>query len=228
MPVLNRIAEFHADMTEWRHDLHAHPELALQEVRTSGVVQAKLREFGVDEIITGLARTGVVGVIHGRGPHSAPGGRAIGLRADMDALPIEEATGLPWASRTEGLMHARGHDGHTTMLLGAARYLAETRNFDGTVYVIFQPAEENLAGGEIMVKEGLFERCPMDKVFGMHNWPTVPAGTFVWREGPMMAAVANITITITGKGAHGAHPDHGIDPIPLGPGLARSFAPRPD
>ena len=213
MPVLNRIAEFHADMTEWRHDLHAHPELALQEVRTSGVVQAKLREFGVDEIITGLARTGVVGVIHGRGPHSAPGGRAIGLRADMDALPIEEATGLPWASRTEGLMHACGHDGHTTMLLGAARYLAETRNFDGTVYVIFQPAEENLAGGEIMVKEGLFERCPMDKVFGMHNWPTVPAGTFVWHEGPMMAAVANITITVTGKGAHGAHPDHGIDPI---------------
>ncbi|MDE2583151.1 MAG: amidohydrolase [Rhodospirillales bacterium] len=213
MPVLNRIAEFHADMTEWRHDLHAHPELALQEIRTSAVVQAKLKEFGVDEIITGLARTGVVGVIRGRGTHSGAGGRAIGLRADMDALPIEEATGLPYASTTPGLMHACGHDGHTTMLLGAARYLAETRNFDGTVYVIFQPAEENLAGGEIMVKEGLFERCPMQLVFGMHNWPTVPAGVFAWREGPTMAAVANIEITVTGKGAHGAHPDHGIDPI---------------
>ena len=209
MPIINRIAEFHREMTEWRQDLHAHPELALQETRTSGVVQAKLKEFGVDEIITGMARTGVVGVIRGQGASD----RAIGLRADMDALPILEETGAPYASQNHGVMHACGHDGHTTMLLGAAKYLAETRNFDGTVYVIFQPAEENLAGGEIMVKEGLFERCKMEMVFGMHNWPQMPAGTFAWRNGPIMAAVANIEITITGKGTHGAQPHFGIDPI---------------
>jgi hippurate hydrolase len=209
MPIINRIAEFHREMTEWRHDLHAHPELALQETRTSHVVQAKLREFGVDEIITGMARTGVIGLIRGRGNSQ----RAIGLRADMDALPILEETGMPYASQNSGVMHACGHDGHTTMLLGAAKYLAETRNFDGTVYVIFQPAEENLGGGEIMVKEGLFERCPMEMVFGMHNWPQMPAGTFAWRNGPVMAAVANIEITITGKGTHGAQPHFGTDPI---------------
>jgi len=209
MPVINRIAEFHREMTDWRHDLHAHPELALQETRTSGVVQAKLREFGVDEIITGLAQTGVVGVIRGRGDST----RKIGLRADMDALPIHEENNLPYASKTPGLMHACGHDGHTTMLLGAAKYLSETRNFDGTVYVIFQPAEENLAGGDIMVKDGLFERCPADMVFGMHNWPAAPAGVFRWRTGPIMAAVGNIEITITGKGAHGAQPHNGVDPI---------------
>ena len=213
MPIVNRIADFHAEMTEWRQDLHAHPELSLQEVRTSGIVQEKLKSFGVDEIITGIARTGVVGVIRGRGPQSGPDGKAIGLRADMDALPIVEETGVPWASTNHGVMHACGHDGHTTMLLGAAKYLAETRNFDGTVYVIFQPAEEHLGGGEIMVKEGLFERCKMEKVFGMHNWPQVPAGTFLWRNGPTMAAVANIEITITGKGAHGALPHFGVDPI---------------
>ncbi|MGA8196382.1 MAG: M20 aminoacylase family protein [Acetobacteraceae bacterium] len=209
MPIINRIAEFHREMTEWRHDLHAHPELALQETRTSGVVQAKLKSFGVDEIITGMARTGAVGVIRGHGD----GTRAIGLRADMDALPILEETGHPYASRNHGVMHACGHDGHTAMLLGAAKYLAETRNFDGTVFVIFQPAEENLGGGEVMVKEGLFERCPMDMVFGMHNWPQMPAGTFAWRNGPIMAAVANIEIIITGKGTHGAQPHFGIDPI---------------
>lgn len=214
MPVHNRIAEFHADMTAWRHDLHAHPELALQEVRTSGVVAAKLREFGVDEVVTGIARTGVVGVIHG---HGGAGGknssRAIGLRADMDALPIMEATGKDYASMNPGVMHACGHDGHTTMLLGAARYLAETRNFDGTVYVIFQPAEEHLGGGQIMVQEGLFDRFPMDMVFGMHNWPAAPQGQFLFRAGPIMAAVANIEITITGKGTHGAQPHLGCDPI---------------
>ena len=208
MPVINRIAEFHAEMTAWRHDLHRHPELALQEVRTSGIVQRKLQEFGVDEVITGLARTGVVGVIRGR----AAGG-AIGLRADMDGLPIQEEGSHDHVSETPGLMHGCGHDGHTTMLLGAAKYLAETRNFDGTVYVVFQPAEENLAGGRIMVEDGLFERCPMDLVFGMHNWPGAPVGSFLWRKGPMMAAVANIEITITGKGAHGAHPDRGVDPV---------------
>ena len=208
MPVINRIAEFHAEMAAWRQDLHRHPELSLLEVRTSGVVQEKLRGFGVDEIITGMARTGVVGVIHGRAA-----GEAIGLRADMDALPIHEESGRDYASQTPGVMHACGHDGHTAMLLGAAKYLAETRNFDGTVYVIFQPAEENLGGGEIMVKEGLFERCPMRLVFGLHNWPGEPAGTFRWRKGPIMAAVANIEIDITGRGAHAAHPDRGVDPI---------------
>ena len=218
MPVVNRIAEYQAEMAAWRQDLHAHPELALQEVRTSGVVQEKLKEFGVDEIITGMARTGVVGVIKGRGP-----GGSIGLRADMDALPIHEETGLPYASKNHGVMHACGHDGHTTMLLGAAKYLAETRNFDGTIYVIFQPAEENLGGGEIMVKEGLFTRCPMDMVFGLHNWPSVPQGVFQWREGPTMAAVANIEITITGKGAHAAHPDRGIDPIVVAAQIVSAF-----
>ncbi len=219
MPIINRIAEFHREMTEWRHDLHAHPELALQETRTSGVVQAKLKEFGVDEIITGMARTGVVGVIRGQGASD----RAIGLRADMDALPILEETGAPYASQNQGVMHACGHDGHTTMLLGAAKYLAETRNFDGTVYVIFQPAEENLAGGEIMVKEGLFERCPMEMVFGMHNWPQMPAGSFAWRNGPVMAAVANIEITITGKGTHGAQPHFGTDPIVVASHIVTAF-----
>jgi hippurate hydrolase len=208
MPVVNRIAEFHADMTEWRQDLHRHPELGLQEFRTSQVVQDRLAAFGVDEVVTGLATTGVVGVIHG----SQPGG-AIGLRADMDALPIMEATGLPYASVHPGVMHACGHDGHTAMLLGAARYLAETRNFAGTVYVIFQPAEENAGGGEIMVREGLFERFPMRRVFGMHNWPSHPAGAFLWRVGPTMAAVGTIDITVRGQGAHGAYPHRGIDPI---------------
>ncbi len=208
MPVINRIAEFHADMTEWRHDFHTHPELALKENRTSGIVQDKLRAFGVDEVHANIATTGVVGVIHGRQP-----GPGIGLRADMDALPILEETGLPYASQTPGIMHACGHDGHTTMLLGAARYLAETRNFAGTAYVIFQPAEENKGGGRIMVEEGLFDRFPMDRVFGIHNWPEVPEGEFRWRAGPCMAAVADIEITITGKGAHGAQPHTGVDPI---------------
>ena len=210
MPIINRIADFHADLTEWRQDLHAHPELALQEHRTSAFVQEKLREFGVDEIITGMATTGVVGVIRGQ---SDTAGRAIGLRADMDALPILEETGLPYASLNPGVMHACGHDGHTTMLLGAARYLAETRNFDGTVYLIFQPAEESFGGGGIMVEDGLFERCPMEMVFGLHNWPSIPTNTFQWGNGPIMAAVGNIEIDISGKGAHGALPHNGIDPI---------------
>jgi len=182
MPIINRIAEFHPEMTAWRRDFHEHPELGLEETRTSGIIAEKLREFGCDEVITGIAKTGIVGVIRGR----VDNGRAIGLRADIDALPILEETGLPYASKIPGKMHACGHDGHTTMLLGAAKYLAETRNFDGTVYVIFQPAEENLAGGELMVKEGLFTRFPMERVFGMHNWPGAPEGTFLWREGPVM------------------------------------------
>src|SRR3712207_5056624 len=165
MPILNRIADFHPEMTVWRRDFHQHPEIGFEETRTPGIVAARLREFGCDEVVTGVAKTGVIGVIRGQGSS----GRAIGLRADMDALPILEETGLPYASHNPGRMHACGHDGHTTMLLGAARYLAETRNFGGTVYVIFQPAEENLGGGRAMVEEGLFDRFPMDRVFGMHN-----------------------------------------------------------
>jgi amidohydrolase len=211
MPIVNRIAEFQDDMRAWRHDLHRHPELGLQETRTSKVVQEKLREFGVDEVHAGLAGTGVVGVIRGRGA-----GPAIGFRADMDALPIHEETGLPYASQNPGVMHACGHDGHTTMLLGAARYLAETRNFDGTVYCIFQPAEETQGGAGIMVREGLFEQFPAEQVYGMHNWPLAPEGIFLWRDGPIMAAVANIDITITGTGTHGAQPHLGIDPILIG------------
>jgi hippurate hydrolase len=218
MPVLNRIADFHDDMTAWRRDLHAHPELGFAEHRTSAVVQAKLAEFGVDEIITGLAGTGVVGVIRG-----GASGRAIGLRADMDALPITEATGAAWASRTPGVMHACGHDGHTAMLLGAARYLAETRRFDGTVYVIFQPAEEGGGGGDVMVREGLFERCPMERVFGLHNWPSAPAGRFQWRVGPTMAATGTIDITITGRGAHAARPHAGTDPIVVAAALIQAL-----
>ncbi|WP_137125302.1 M20 aminoacylase family protein [Roseomonas sp. HF4] len=220
MPVHNRIAEFHAEMTAWRRDFHEHPELAFEEVRTAGIVAAKLREFGCDEVHTGIAKTGVVGVIRGNGAGS---GRAIGLRADMDALPILEDTGVPYASKAPGKMHACGHDGHTTMLLGAAKYLAETRNFDGTVHVIFQPAEENFGGGEVMVKEGLFERFPMERVFGLHNWPGLPAGTFAWRHGPVMAAVANLEVTITGKGAHGAMPHNGNDPIVVAAAMVQAL-----
>jgi amidohydrolase len=208
MPVLNRIADFHDEMTGWRHDFHQHPELAFEEVRTSGIVAEKLRAFGVDEVVTGIAKTGVVGVIRGSAP-----GPGIGLRADMDALPIHEQSGVPYASLTAGKMHACGHDGHTTMLLGAAKYLAETRNFAGTVYVLFQPAEENFGGGRVMVEEGLFQRFPMERVFGIHNWPGHPEGEFLWRNGPVMAAVGNIEITVTGKGAHGAMPHNGNDPI---------------
>jgi hippurate hydrolase len=223
MPVINRIAEFHADMTEWRRDLHRHPELALQETRTSGVVQQHLRSFGVDEVHAGLAGTGVVGVIRGAHPVREGAAGAVGLRADMDALPIQEETGAEWASRTPGVMHACGHDGHTTMLLGAARYLAETRNFAGTVYVIFQPAEENKGGGQMMVEQGLFEQFPMQQVYGLHNWPAVPAGVFQWRDGPIMAAVANIEITVTGRGAHGAQPHTGVDPIVVSAAIVQAI-----
>ncbi len=217
MPVINRIADFHADMTAWRHDLHQHPELALQEHRTSAEIQKRLHEFGVDEVHV-MAGTGVVGVIRGRA-----GAGAIGLRADIDALPILEATGVPYASQTPGVMHACGHDGHTAMLLGAARYLAETRRFAGTVYVIFQPAEENHGGGKIMVDEGLFERFPMRQVYGLHNWPTFPEGEFQWRNGPVMAAVANITIDIAGRGAHGAQPHQGIDPVVVSAAIVQAL-----
>ena len=208
MPIINSIAAFHPEMTEWRRDLHAHPELSMQESRTAQIVRDKLAAFGVDEIINGMATHGVVGVIR-----SGSSDRAIGLRADMDALPIREETGLPHASTNPGVMHACGHDGHTAMLLGAAKYLAENRNFDGTVYLIFQPAEEFEGGAEKMVNDGLFTRCPMDKVYGLHNWPEAKAGTFHWRTGPVMAAVGFFDIVITGRGSHGASPHQGIDPI---------------
>ena len=208
MPISNSIAALHPEMTAWRHHLHADPELSMQETRTAAMVRAKLAEFGVDEIISGMATHGVVGVIR-----AGASDRAIGLRADMDALPIHEESGLPHASRNPGVMHACGHDGHTSMLLGAAKYLTQTRNFDGTVYLIFQPAEEFEGGAHLMVKDGLFERCPMQKVFGLHNWPEMTAGTFLWRTGPVMAAVGFFEITVTGKGSHGASPHQGIDPI---------------
>ena len=211
MAIINRIGDFQDEMTAWRRDLHAHPELAFEERRTAAFVSDKLHGFGFDEVHTGMARTGVVGVLK-----AGAGSRAIGLRADMDALPIEEATGLPYASRNAGRMHACGHDGHTTMLLGAARYLAETRNFDGTVYFIFQPAEEMRAGGRVMVEEGLFERFPAEQVFGMHNWPRLPLGQFALRPGPVMAAADRIEIRLTGRGGHGAMPHHACDPVIAG------------
>ena len=210
MPVINRIAEFQPELTAWRRDFHMHPELNFCEFRTAGIVAQRLREFGCDQVIEGFSGTGVIGVIHGQG---GPNGRAIGLRADMDALPIEELTGTPWASQNPGKMHACGHDGHTTMLLGGARYLAETRNFAGSVILIFQPAEERGGGAEVMVRDGIFEKFPMSRVFGMHNWPGLPAGEFAWREGPIMAAVEQLEIHLQGKGAHGAMPHQGVDPI---------------
>ncbi|HEY0838149.1 MAG TPA: M20 aminoacylase family protein [Azospirillum sp.] len=208
MPVINRIAGFHADMTAWRRDIHAHPELAYAENRTADIVAAKLAEWGV-AVHRGLAGTGVVGTITGQGS----GTRAIGLRADMDALPMPEANSFGHASKHPGVMHACGHDGHTTMLLGAARYLAETRNFDGTVHLIFQPAEEGKGGGRKMVEEGLFTRFPCDRVFGLHNWPDLPAGRIAVHPGPVMAAADQFTITVRGHGAHAAMPHKGIDPV---------------
>ncbi|WP_274425109.1 M20 aminoacylase family protein [Chelativorans sp. YIM 93263] len=213
MPVINRIAEFHDDITEWRRDIHAHPELQFEVHRTAALVAEKLREFGVDEVVTGIGRTGVVGVIKGR---KAESGRTIGLRADMDALPIEEATDVPHKSRTPGIMHACGHDGHTAMLLGAARYLAETRNFDGTAVVIFQPAEEGGGGGREMVDDGMMERFSIDEVYGMHNAPSIPFGQFALRPGSMMAAADMFIIDIEGVGGHAARPQRCIDTTLVG------------
>ncbi len=207
MEIIERIARFHDDLKDWRHDIHAHPELGFEEQRTSDFVAQKLAEFGV-EVFRGIGKTGVVGRL--RAGNSQ---RSIGLRADMDALPIEEATNLPYRSRNHGRMHACGHDGHTTMLLGAARHLAETRKFDGTVNLIFQPAEEGLGGGAAMVADGLFDRFPCDAIFGMHNRPGLAVGKFQIRTGPMMAGGAYFDITVTGRGAHGARPEAGIDPV---------------
>jgi hippurate hydrolase len=216
MPIVNRIADFHSEIREWRRDLHAHPELMFDVHRTAKTVADKLKAFGCDEVVPGIGRTGVVGVIKGRKEASGGRARVIGLRADMDALPIEEATGLPYKSTTPGKMHACGHDGHTAMLLGAAKYLAETRNFGGTAVVIFQPAEEGGGGGREMVQDGMMDRFGIEEVYGMHNYPGMPVGQFGMRAGPIMAAADYVSMEIEGKGAHAARPHLGIDPILIG------------
>ena len=204
------IANFYPEITAFRRDLHAHPELGFEEVYTSGRVREALRACGVDEIHEGIGKTGVVGVIRGR---STASGRMIGLRADMDALPMREDNDFGWRSANDGLMHGCGHDGHTAMLVGAARYLAETRDFDGTAVLIFQPGEEGLAGARVMIEDGLFDRFPVNAVYAMHNWPAMPAGTVGINRGAMMAAADRVTIEIKGKGGHGAHAYQTIDPV---------------
>src|SRR5881394_162475 len=216
MPIVNRVADLQPDIQAWRRDIHQHPELLYDVHRTAAFVADRLREFGCDEVITGLGRTGVVGVIKGDRPAGKGDVKVIGLRADMDALPIEEATDLPYASRTRGLMHACGHDGHTAMLLGAARYLAETRNFAGKAVVIFQPAEEGGAGAVAMIKDGLMDRFGIEQVYGMHNGPGLPVGSFAIRPGPIMAATASIDIEIEGHGGHAARPHICIDSVLVG------------
>ncbi len=211
MPILNRAAELQGEVTEWRRHIHAHPELLYAVENTAAFVAEKLRAFGVDEVVTGIGRTGVVGLIRGKGE-----GRTIGLRADMDALPLTEITGKPYASQTPGKMHACGHDGHTAMLLGAAKYLAENRNFNGNIAVIFQPAEEGGAGGDAMVKDGMMERFHIAEVYGMHNMPGLPVGHFAIRKGAIMAATDEFTVSIKGLGGHAAMPHRTIDPIAIG------------
>ena len=212
MPIVNRVAALHDEIKQWRRDFHAHPELRYDVHRTAGSVAEKLKSFGCDEVVPGIGRTGVVGVIRGR----KAGSKVIGLRADMDALPLEEETGLPYKSTVPGKMHACGHDGHTAMLLGAAKYLAETRNFAGTAVVIFQPAEEGGAGALAMVKDGLISRFGIQEVYGMHNYPGLPVGEFAIRPGPMMAAADHLQIEIEGKGGHAARPHLSIDTILVG------------
>ncbi len=208
MPVKNRFAELQSEITAWRRDIHAHPEILFETHRTSALVAEKLKEFGCDEVVTGIGRTGVVGVIKGK---STTSGKVIGLRADMDALPIHEATGLGYASKTDGAMHACGHDGHTAMLLGATKYLSETRNFDGTVVVIFQPAEEGGGGGKEMCDDGMMNRWGIQEVYGMHNWPGRPVGEFSIRSGAFFAATDTFDIEFEGKGGHAAKPQETID-----------------
>ncbi|MGB0661690.1 MAG: M20 aminoacylase family protein [Mangrovicoccus sp.] len=210
MPIKNRFAELLPEITEWRRDIHANPELLFDTHRTSALVAEKLKAFGFDEVVTGIGRTGVVGIIHGK---SNTSGRTIGLRADMDALPIKEATGLDYASETEGKMHACGHDGHTAMLLGAAKYLAETRNFDGRVAVIFQPAEEGGGGGKVMCDDGMMDRFGITEVYGMHNWPGMEVGKFAIRPGAFFASTDEFNVVLEGKGGHAAKPQIAIDPI---------------
>ena len=219
-PIANSIAVMAPDLAAWRQDFHRHPELGYNEHRTSAKIVSFLREFGLDQVETGIGVTGVVGVLHGKG---GSGGPAIMLRADMDALPIHEASGVEHQSLEPGKMHACGHDGHTTMLLGAARHLAATRNFAGTVYFCFQPAEEGGAGAKAMLDDGLLERFPVSRVFGMHNWPGLAAGHFALQEGPVLAAADEFEITITGKGGHAAKPHLARDPIVAGAALVTSL-----
>ena len=208
MPVKNRFAELLPEISGWRRDFHRYPELMYDLPRTSARVAALLHEFGVDEVVQGVGRSGVVGVIRGRKNRS---GRVIGLRADMDALPIQEVTGAEYASETPGKMHACGHDGHTAMLLGAAKYLAETRNFDGTTIVIFQPAEEGGAGGKAMLDDGLVTRWGIQEFYGLHNMPGIEVGKFAIRKGPVMAATDQFEIVLNGKGGHAAAPHTTVD-----------------
>ncbi|WP_340109053.1 M20 aminoacylase family protein [Pikeienuella sp. HZG-20] len=207
MPTINRFADLHDEITAWRRDLHTHPELGFDVQRTAGIVAEKLREFGCDEVVEGIGQTGVVGVIRGRGAS----GEVIGLRADMDALPMDETSGVPHASKTPGKMHACGHDGHTAMLLGAAKYLAETRNFNGAVALIFQPAEEGGGGGREMVADGVMDRFGISEVYGMHNMPGTPLGHFAIRPGPLLAAADLFEIDVVGKGGHAALPHLTVD-----------------
>jgi amidohydrolase len=212
MPIINRVADLHAEITAWRRNFHIYPELRYDVHRTAAAVADKLKSFGCDEVATGIGRTGVVGVIRGRKDN----GKVVGLRADMDALPIEEATDLPYKSTVPGKMHACGHDGHMAMLLGAAKYLADTRNFSGTAVVIFQPAEEGGAGARAMIQDGLFERFGIQEVFGMHNHPGLPIGEFAIRPGPQMASNDTIGIRLEGKGAHAAWPHLSVDTVLVG------------
>jgi hippurate hydrolase len=223
MAVINRLAEFHDEITGWRHDLHRHPELSFDVERTAGLVADKLKSFGVDEVVTGIGRTGVVGVIRGARGAKGDRGRVIGLRADMDALPIREAVARAHASTIEGRMHACGHDGHTAMLLGAAKYLAETRNFSGNAIVIFQPAEEQGGGGREMVADGLMERFGIEEVYGLHNRPGLEAGKFVTRPGPVMASADEFEIRLSGRGGHAARPHQSIDLIVAGSAIVQGL-----
>lgn len=222
MPVINSIANAAETLTTWRQDFHRNPELGYEEHCTAQVIAERLTEFGFDAVETGIGGTGVVGVLHGR---TGPGGeaRSIMLRADMDALPIVEETGASHASQIDGVMHACGHDGHVTMLLGGAQHLARTRAFDGTVYFCFQPAEEGGAGAKAMIEDGLFTRFPCRSVYGMHNWPGKPVGSFHSRSGPLMAAADEFTIHLTGRGGHAAKPDCCLDPVPCGAAIVQAL-----
>ena len=213
MPIVNSLAPHHDEIVAWRRDFHRHPELLYEVHRTAATVAERLRAFGCDEVAEGIGRTGVVGVI--RGGDGGPG-KVIGMRADMDALPIVEESGKPWVSQNPGVMHACGHDGHTAMLLGAARHLAETRHFDGTVVVVFQPAEEGGAGARAMIEDGLMERFGIQEIYGMHNYPGIPVGHFAIRPGQLMAAADHFTIHIEGRGGNGARPHAAVDPVLVG------------
>jgi len=223
MPIVNRVADLQPDIQAWRRDIHEHPELLYEVHRTAALVADRLREFGCDEVVTGIGHTGVVGVIKGNRPAGKGDIKVIGLRADMDALPIEEATNLPYASKIPGKMHACGHDGHTAMLLGAARYLAETRNFAGKAVVIFQPAEEGGAGAVAMLKDGLMDRFGIEQVYGMHNGPGIPVGSFAIRPGAIMAGGDAVVIKIEGRGGHAARPHRSIDSVLVGAQLINAL-----